>query len=558
MRSANNNFTVKGADAGFDTVLSGLAGANSFYLGAWVIHLSNCDIWSSGANGIVCDNTNFVSIVNCGIDRHMQSGIVVQTGGAVNIDNCLLHSNSQQTNNTYAHISITGGSASVTNTQFGTDSGITNTASWAISIGTGTAAREFGNVIFSGGTVQGYIDNPSRVLNAFGGPVTIPAGSQLNIGSSSDTATPLSIGTTATGNSVVSSRVTGDTAGRFVVNGDGKLSWGTGAATPDANLYRSAANTLKTDDKLIAALGLDSGSQKITNVANGTAATDGAAFGQIPTSLPPNGSAGGDLSGTYPNPTVAKVNGVTVSGTPTANQVPVASSGTAASWGAAPASPPNGSAGGDLSGTYPNPTVKSAAGAFAVTGALSGTTETLSATTMGSVLAVTNNQTVPNNAAVRVNNAASGDLSYATAVTGDSNNRMNVDSNGKFTWGPGNAATDTNLYRGAASTLQTDGNLKLFGGGSKTLSLGTAGGGLAITDGSNCRMGITNLNGTTPVVIANTTVTAVTRIFLTVQSPTGTPGVHYVSARTAGTSFTIVSTSSTDTSSIAWLLVEPA
>jgi len=44
--------------------------------------------------------------------------------------------------------------------------------------------------------------------------------------------------------------VTGDTQKRFTVNGDGSIEWGSGALAPDTNLYRSAANSLQTDDSL--------------------------------------------------------------------------------------------------------------------------------------------------------------------------------------------------------------------------------------------------------------------------------------------------------------------
>jgi hypothetical protein len=81
--------------------------------------------------------------------------------------------------------------------------------------------------------------------------------------------------------------------------------------------------------------------------------------------------------------------------------------------------------------------------------------------------------------------------------------------------------------------------------------------GLTIKEGTNARMGVSTLSGGT-VTVHNTTVTAHSRIILSGQNSSGTPGNLYVGSRTVGTSFTITSTSTSDTREIAWILVEPS
>jgi len=68
--------------------------------------------------------------------------------------------------------------------------------------------------------------------------------------------------------------------------------------------------------------------------------------------------------------------------------------------------------------------------------------------------------------------------------------------------------------------------------------------------------GVVTLVGGT-LTVNNANITANSRIFLTHQNNSGTVGFVTVSARVAGTSFTITSSNALDTSDIAYFIIEP-
>lgn len=107
--------------------------------------------------------------------------------------------------------------------------------------------------------------------------------------------------------------------------------------------------------------------------------------------------------------------------------------------------------------------------------------------------------------------------------------------------------TDTHWYRDSAGSWSADSNIKVA----------TVGKGLYVKEGTNATMGSATLVVGT-VVVSTTKVTATSRVFLTSQADGGTVGFLRVSARTAGTSFTVSSSSALDTSTLAWIILEPA
>ncbi|MGW7688834.1 hypothetical protein ACWGMA_08060 [Streptomyces asiaticus] len=144
--------------------------------------------------------------------------------------------------------------------------------------------------------------------------------------------------------------------------------------------------------------------------------------------------------------------------------------------------------------------------------------------------------------------ATSSSVGLGVFVSGDAFDRGRILASGQIEMGSGSAAREVVLSRTAANQLSLT---------TADLRIATAGRGLMVAEGSNAKMGTATLTAGTATV-STTAVTANSRIFLTNQALGGTAGFLRVSARTAGTSFTITSSSGSDTSVVAWMLVEPA
>ena len=283
----------------------------------------------------------------------------------------------------------------------------------------------------------------------------------------------------------------------------------------------------------------------------------------------PSGAAGGDLSGTYPNPVVAKVRGVTVSATaPTTGQVLTASSGTAAAW-----TTPAAGAGdatttakgvvqlaGDLAGTAAAPTVAKVNGTTpAATGlALLGAASAAAAkTTLALVKADVGLSNVDNTSdaakpistatataisalAPKVNPAltATTPAPVLTTVTTPALSGWTLTgsatySAGSITVGPASGSLSTDIPVTNDTVYQIDLTTSASTGGDVTVSLGAASATYPAAGITSVTIAATE-TGTRTLTIGGTTwsatITGVTVRELTRQSPAATIGAAEVRA----------------------------
>lgn len=212
-------------------------------------------------------------------------------------------------------------------------------------------------------------------------------------------------------------KLQGDSNNRFKMQSGGGLWWGSGAATMDTNLYRSAADTLKTDDSLVVVGNL---------TVNGTGTSTFA--GPL--------TVTGDVQATKFLTTIVESSNYWIRS---------ATAHSTLGW---------------LGLWWDNTNQR---WQWLVGGAAISTLTKDGNTTIAGTLAVNGTGTSVFAGGVKLNDtychserAVAGSYGFMTRIAGDTNYRFVAYSDGKLVWGPGNASPDTNLYRSAADTLQTD------------------------------------------------------------------------------------------------------
>jgi hypothetical protein len=394
-----------------------------------------------------------------------------------------------------------------------------------------------------------------------------------------------SSGTTATragaNDTAFATRVSGDTQDRLQAQADGDLAWSSGSAVADTSLVRASAAQLRiTPTANASASSSVGGALNVTNTSS-----TGAGLVVYSTQATPSGHL-----------VVARANSATFNQSAvyaeyvgTSHAVSVNHQGTGAASSAL-----------NLASTNTAHSALGVSGAETGRGTIKVTHTGTGADGSASALSIDLAGTGTASQGIFITSTSGGTTgNLIEARNGGTGAVFNVSSTGVIGLGSGTGAPDTTLYRGAANRLQTDdtfrvgtaatielgpagdvniyasgGNLQtddyfvmptgqssgkfnIFAGTADALDIGTAGGGVAVAEGANARMGVATLVAGT-VTVANTSVTATSRIFLTSQVDGGTPGWLRVSARTAATSFTITSSSAADTSQVGWIMFEPS
>jgi len=151
---------------------------------------------------------------------------------------------------------------------------------------------------------------------------------------------------------------------------------------------------------------------------------------------------------------------------------------------------------------------------------------------------------------------------FSTATSGQRGIRIFYDNGGSSHWGGFSNNTTYGLVLDSNTSILMEtggfGHTILFTTNG-SINVQTVGQGLQVAEGSNAKQGsgTDTCNGSSEVVVTNSSVTATSRIFLSLINHSGAPtGPVYESSKTAGTSFGFKCGAADTTSTVNWEIIE--